>query len=162
MQRAILVICVVASAALARPAAAEVFLSCNIQAVGTWENRVHILCDQPYSSTTVQYFATPTSNREMASRMQAIALVAQVTGASARIYFDLADTSGTAFGCNASNCRKLQGIEIHGVGPLVASTGGRTAASLATITVPEPRRQEGALAATVSLTLLIARRWCAA
>lgn len=156
MNRVLLVVC--ALAAFARPAAAEVFIDCHIQVVGTFETRVHILCDQPFPSTTIQYFATPASNREMASRMEAIGLVAQVTGASVFVYFNLADTSGSSFGCQASDCRKITGIEVHGVGPLVSSAGGRVAGSLAALTVPEPSGEDEALAATASLAWLLTRR----
>jgi len=139
-------------------ASAEVFLSCDIQAVGSFGNRVHVLCDQPYTGTSISYFATPASDPAMASRMASIALVSQVTGAFARIYFDLGDTSGASFGCQASDCRKIQGIEVHGVGPLVASAGARKAAALAAITVPEPSGEYAALAVGAAIVSLRAGR----
>ena len=82
MPRLWLALCVlVASASSVR---AEVYLNCDIRSVGAFGNRVHVLCDEPYTGTSISYFATPASDAAMASRMESIGLVAQVTGAPAR------------------------------------------------------------------------------
>ncbi len=58
-------------------------------------------------STTIFWYAYPTSDSANASRMLSIFETAKATGATVTFYFDTADTSGTSYGCQASNCRAI-------------------------------------------------------
>ena len=138
--------------------ASEVHSSCKVQVVGTFENRVHALCSTPDRATSIYYCAVPASAREMASRVEAIGLVAQVTGATVYVYFNVADTSGTSFGCSASDCRTITGLEIHGVGPLVSAPVGSMAGSVAMLTLPEPAPGLEVAASSLALGTVAVRK----
>jgi hypothetical protein len=146
------------AALAASPAAAanSVYTGCHIMVVGTLTNRVHILCDQPYPGTGIQYFAVAASQRDHANQFVAIALAAQVTGATAYVYFDEADTSGSSIGCQATDCRLAKTLEIHGVGPLASAA--HTLPAIAPVTLPEPERNAADLAAGLGVATLVARR----
>jgi hypothetical protein len=119
---------------------------------------VHVHCNAPYSGSSIYYFAVPASAREMASRVEAIGLVAQVTDANVRVYFDLADTSGSSFGCSASDCRTLSGLEITGLGPLASAPGSSMLGSVAMLTLPEPGAGLEVAASSIVLATLAVRK----
>jgi hypothetical protein len=144
---------VLVGATLAGSADAAVY-QCAVRAVAAFTNRVHVQCTQPYN-TTISYFAAPASDRDLASRMEAIGLVAQVTGTVVNLYFNPSDTSGTNFGCQASDCQRITGIEVVGPGPLASAPAGSLSATIAS-TLPEPGAPAEALAA--GATLLVWRR----
>jgi hypothetical protein len=145
--------------AVASSAQAETYSGCQVGGVAAFKKRTHVRCSQPYSGTTISYFAAPATDRDLASRLMADGLVAQVTGAPLDIYFTLADTSGTSVGCGSSDCRLISGVETSGVGPLVTgTTPGRTAGALAAIVAPEPDASFAALGAGSVLVLLGHRR----
>lgn len=146
------------AAFVSMPAEAFDLHTCKLEAVGAWEDRVHVRCNTPYPSTSIYYFAVPASAREMASRVEAIGLVAQVTGATVYIYFDLADTSGTSFGCAASDCRSIASLEIHGVGPLVSAPASSMLGSVAMLTLPEPGAGLEVAASSIVLGTLAVRK----
>jgi hypothetical protein len=149
----------VACALATAPAAnAAVYTACDIATVGAFGNRVHIRCDQPYPTTTIQYFAVPATKRDMANHVEAIALTAQVTGATVYVYFDPADTSGASIGCQASDCRLATAVEIHGVGPLASTPAARTIPPVAALTLPEPSEGSALLASSLALGALATRR----
>ena len=154
MQPILLLLGFLGSMAIVRPAAAEFYGNCTVQAVATFTNRVHVACTQPYTGTSIYFFATPASDHGMASRMEALGLVAQLTGTPVRLYFDLGDTTGSSFGCAPSDCRRIQGIDLYGQGPLAAATVG----ALSVITVPESSAESAAWLATASLALVLRRR----
>lgn len=163
MKREFFLVFAALAAFVSVPAGAFELQSCKLEAVGTWENRVHVRCDTPYLASSIHYFAVPTSAREMASRVEAIGLVAQVTGATIYIYFNLADTSGTSFGCSASDCRTITALEIHGVGPLVSAPVGSMAGSVAMLTLPEPGPGLGVTTSSLALgTMAVRKRRAAA
>ena len=146
--------------AVASSARAEVYQGCQVGGVAAFKQRTHVRCSQPYSGTAVVYFAAPATDRDLASRLLADGLVAQVTGAPLDIYFTLSDTtSGASAGCLSSDCRLISGVETAGVGPLVAGTApGRAAAVLAAIVAPEPDASSAALGVGSVLVLLRTRR----
>jgi hypothetical protein len=143
----------------ARSEGAEFKVGCQVAGVGVYSQRVYVRCDQPYTGTSIVYFAVPASNRDLATRAQADGLVAQVTGTPVDIEFSLADLSGSGIGCSNVDCRLMSGLEIRGVGPLVARTApGREAGALAAIVAPEPHASLEALAAGAVLVALVLRR----
>jgi hypothetical protein len=140
---------VLAGTMLSAPADALTTFVCTVNQVGTFANRVHVHCTNPYNST-IYFFAAPASDRDLAARMEAIGLVAQVTGTVARIYFDPSDTSGTTFGCQASDCQRVAGIEVVGAGPLASAPAASLSAEVAS-TLPEPAARAEAMAAGATL-----------
>jgi hypothetical protein len=83
-------------------------------------NRVHIYC----ASTTpvggapvltgISWFAYPTSpDSSAASRFMSIMQSSVITGKLVWVEVDPNDTSGTAFGCAAADCRRIYGIELR-------------------------------------------------
>ena len=74
---------------------------------------MHVLCTVPYNSS-ISYFAyCSTNDSATASRMLGIFTAAKATGKNVGLYFDPNDTSGTACGCQSSNCRVVGGAEIR-------------------------------------------------
>jgi hypothetical protein len=72
--------------------------------------RVVAHCASPYvipSTASIYWFAYPTSDSANASRMLSIFETAKATGSTVTFYFDTADLSGAAYGCNTSDCRAI-------------------------------------------------------
>jgi hypothetical protein len=98
--------------ALATPSfAASTFYTCKSVDVSTYANRIHVRCDKPAAGGIV-YFAVATANSAHAARILSVLLVAHVTGRSVRVEYDPIDTSGTAFGCLANDCRRLLSVGV--------------------------------------------------
>jgi hypothetical protein len=159
MKRAFLFLFAAIAVLVSVPARAfDVYTSCDVDSVGAWADRVHVRCNAPYPGSTIYYFAVPATAREMASRVEAIGLVAQVTGANVRIYFNLADTSGSSFGCAAGDCRTVSGLEVTGVGPLASAPASSMLGSVAMLTLPEPGVGLEVAASSIVLGTLAVRR----
>lgn len=100
---------------------ANYWYQCNTpNHVGLFLNRVHIWCP----STTpiggapalsgIYWFAFPTSpDSAEASRFMSIMQSAKIVGGTVWLYLNPTDTSGTAFGCGAGDCRRIYGIEFR-------------------------------------------------
>jgi hypothetical protein len=88
-----------------RPEAAG-WVSCTPITVAVYVNRIHVKCAAAIGG--VQYFAFPTTDSASASRFLSVISAAQVAGRTLTILYDPADTSGTAYGCQASDCRAMQ------------------------------------------------------
>ena len=86
--------------------------TCVPRYVGAFPSRVHVLCTAP-AAGGISYFAVCTEgNSATASRALSAFTTAKVTGKSLQIYYTSADTSGTACGCLASDCRLASGVEV--------------------------------------------------
>ncbi len=85
---------------------------CTPDFVGVFTNRVHAHCNP--AAGVFQWFAACStgSGSAYASRVLSVFTTAKVTGKSVRVYYDTADTSGTACGCNAGDCRVVWGAEV--------------------------------------------------
>ena len=59
------------------------------------------------ATTTIFWFAYPTSDSANASRMLSLFETAKATGSTLTFYFDTGDTTGTAYGCQANDCRGI-------------------------------------------------------
>jgi hypothetical protein len=94
------------------PLATAVWTSCTPVGVVAYARRVHVQCSAPVSG--VSYFAASTADPSNAARVLSLISTAQVAGRTLSILYDPADTSGTAIGCQASDCRLIQAV---GFGP---------------------------------------------
>jgi hypothetical protein len=59
------------------------------------------------ATTTVFWFAYPTSDSGNASRMLSLFETAKATGSTITFYFDTANLSGGAYGCVTTDCREI-------------------------------------------------------
>lgn len=97
--------------------AAGVARSCKPIAVANFVgSRMHIQCDQGYlNNASIIYYALPANTSDQIQRANpviSIGLTAISAGKTIGISFDDTDTSGTSFGCGASDCRAIQGVWI--------------------------------------------------
>jgi hypothetical protein len=77
-------------------------------------NRFHVLCAEPRGegeyprdgSDQVRFFAVPKSDADFAHRFEHITQTALVSGLVVQFQYKSGDTSGTAFGCAAADCRQ--------------------------------------------------------
>jgi hypothetical protein len=102
----------VASLAAAPDAAeaAAATYTCKPDSVVSANVRVVAHCAVPYSiggTTNIFWFAYPASDPSGAARMISLFEAAYALGSNVTFYFDTADTSGTAFGCLAGDCRAI-------------------------------------------------------
>ncbi|MGE5123842.1 MAG: hypothetical protein ACM3H7_04945 [Acidobacteriaceae bacterium] len=94
---------------------------CNLSNhVAVFTTRVHIWCQSTTpvggapALTGISWFAFPTSpDSAGASRIFSILQSAKVTGGVVWVWVNPADTSGTSFGCGASDCRRIYGVELR-------------------------------------------------
>lgn len=115
-----LLTCLVAAPALAQNPDPGVFeqeeeraiATCTPIRVAVFNNRVHVRCSTPVNG--IVYFAASTQNQNRVSRQLALMSMALASGRPLAIEYDPADTSGTAIGCLASDCRLIrQYIEVQ-------------------------------------------------
>lgn len=83
---------------------------CTPVAVGNFINRIHVRCSVAVSG--ILYFAVATSNANNAARSLALLSVALASGHDVRIYYDPADLSGAAIGCQTNDCRLADYVEM--------------------------------------------------
>ena len=95
------------------PAAPEAstWVTCTPNQVAAYSSRIHVRCNESYSG--IRYFAYPTTNAAAVARYLSLLTSAQVAGHTLSILYDPADTSGTAYGCAASDCRPLQAVVLY-------------------------------------------------
>jgi len=84
---------------------------CTPARVAAFTNRVHIRCSTA-APGAISYFAVSSSDSGTASCFLSIFTTAKVTGKDVLIYYVASDTSGSAWGCNASDCRVALGAEL--------------------------------------------------
>lgn len=92
-------------------AAAPAFHTCKSLDVSTYPERIHVRCDQAASGGIV-FFAVPTANSAHAARILSVLLIAHAVGKDIEVEYDTGDTSGTAFGCQAHDCRRMLSVGI--------------------------------------------------
>lgn len=100
-------VCAAALLPAATARAAAEWVACDPVAVATFENRVHVRCAASVGGGII-YFARPSTDGAETQRFLSTLLAAQVAGRTLSILTDLADTSGAAFQCNPSDCRRLR------------------------------------------------------
>ena len=94
-----------AAAAAVEPDASS-WISCVPNNVTVYTGRIHVRCAAAVNG--IQYFAVSTQDSQSAARFLTILTTAQVAGRTLQLLYNTTDTSGTAFGCQASDCRVLQ------------------------------------------------------
>lgn len=79
-------------------------------------SRVHLQCETGSSPNgSILFFALSAATSteiQQANEFQSMAMTALTSGKPLWIFYDDADTSGTAFGCGAGDCRKALGMWI--------------------------------------------------
>ena len=93
----------------AAPTAAATY-TCSPNLVVSANVRVVAHCASGYvinGTTTIYWFAYPTSDSGNASRMLSLFETAKATGSTVTFYFDTADLSGAAYGCLNNDCRAI-------------------------------------------------------
>lgn len=89
--------------------------------IGLFKNRVHIYCGTttpiagaPVLSSSIHWFAIPTApDSAAASRFMSLMQTSVITSKPVWLQVDPVDTSGSSFGCNASDCRRIYGLEMR-------------------------------------------------
>jgi len=92
--------------------AATVWSDCVPVLTGTFANRTHVKCAASVSGGII-WFAVDSSKTDYANRFMSMVNTALVSGKTLTVNYDPADTSGAAFGCGASDCRKALGINMR-------------------------------------------------
>lgn len=83
-------------------------INCSPVHVVVWVgSRVHVQCASSIGG--IRYFALPLSSSSV-NQVLALLNSAQVAGRTLSITYDSSDTSGSAFGCAASDCRTIQAV----------------------------------------------------
>jgi len=89
---------------------AAVWYRCTPANVAAYATRIHVKCT--VATAGIQYFAYPTRDTANASRFLSLLSTATVAGKQVDILYDTADTSGTAFGCAAGDCRTIIAVAL--------------------------------------------------
>lgn len=84
--------------------------TCTPAGVATFHNRVHVRCTTS-APGNIRYFAVCTSNSVTAARYLSVFTTAFAMNKNLTIHYSAADTSGTACGCQAGDCRVITGAE---------------------------------------------------
>ena len=85
--------------------------NCTPNSVVVFSNRVHIRCEEIVGG--IQYFAASTADAAHIARVLSIISTATVAGRVVSVRYDPADTSGTAIGCQANDCRLIQAVGFY-------------------------------------------------
>jgi hypothetical protein len=96
----------------AAPAAPVNIFDCTPQTVAAFSDRVHVSCS-PADGSIVYFAYCSTKDSATANRFLSVFTTAKALGKGINIYFDPTDTSGTSCGCQAGNCRVIQGAEVR-------------------------------------------------
>ena len=110
MRNIALPIALLATVLVASNAGAATWTDCTPANVATFANRVHVKCTA--SVAGIQYFAVATSDSAAAARFISLANSALVAGRTLSVFYDPADTSGAAWGCQSNDCRSALGLAI--------------------------------------------------
>lgn len=105
---AILAASILASASLA----SAVTYTCTPERVATFSNRVHVRCTAATPAGILWFAVCSDGNSAFAARALSTFTAAKVTGKNLALFYESADTSGTACGCLASDCRVVWGAEV--------------------------------------------------
>jgi hypothetical protein len=94
---------------LAAAANAATFV-CTPTKVAVLNNRMHAECSAAGTdgASTIYYWSVPTSDTAFANRFLSVVSSAIISGRQVEMVFNPGDTSGSTFGCDGSNCRRLQ------------------------------------------------------
>jgi hypothetical protein len=96
------------SSSTSQASAASTWVSCVPVGIVTFAARVHVQCQTAIGG--VSYFAASTADAANVARILSVITAAQVAGRTLSVLYDPADTSGTAIGCQAADCRLIQAV----------------------------------------------------
>jgi zona occludens toxin (predicted ATPase) len=85
--------------------------TCTPSQIAVFTNRIHMRCTTT-TADGIYYFAVSTADPAAASRFLSIFTTAKVSSKNVYMYYTTSDTTGTAWGCLASNCRRITGAEV--------------------------------------------------
>lgn len=94
------------------PAHAATYV-CTPDRVATFSNRVHVRCTAATPAGILWFAVCSDGNSAFAARALSTFTAAKVTGKNLVLFYELADTSGTACGCLAGDCRVIWGAELQ-------------------------------------------------
>ncbi len=89
---------------------ASVWTQCNPVNVAAFSKRVHVKCAAAVSG--IRWFAVSTADASNAARVMSLLTAAHISGRTLDILYDPSDTSGTAIGCRANDCRLIQAVGV--------------------------------------------------
>lgn len=112
-----------------RADAADQSALCRPVEVMAWANRVHVRCELPVAPNIVYLAASAQPDVRFATRVVALAAVAQASQKTLVIRFDPADSTGPGFGCLAHDCRPLTAIGLTEQSPPTPRPGSGTPSS---------------------------------
>jgi hypothetical protein len=113
------------AASASAPAApdAQYWYQCNspsVEHVAVFTDRIHVWCQTTTPAnggpalTGISWFAFPTSpDSAEASRFLSLFQTSAISGRYVWLELNPTDTSGTSFGCGASDCRRIVGAELR-------------------------------------------------
>jgi hypothetical protein len=83
---------------------------CTPTKVAVFSSRLHAECSVAGKdgTTTISFWAVPTSDAAFANRFLSVVSSAIVSGRQVEMVYNAGDTSGSGFGCGSSDCRRLQ------------------------------------------------------
>jgi hypothetical protein len=87
------------------PAAPAAWHTCTSVGVAVYPSRIHVECS--VAAGSIRFFALGTSNSAHTARVLSVLSMGHVTGKPLTIEYDPNDTSGTAIGCQANDCRLI-------------------------------------------------------
>jgi hypothetical protein len=85
---------------------------CTPIEVAVYESRLHVRCSQGVvdGSDTIYFWAMPATKAQYANRFLSLGSTALVAGRHLIFLYTPGDTSGAAFGCQASDCRNVYAV----------------------------------------------------
>lgn len=92
--------------------ASAVTYTCTPERVATFSNRVHVRCTTATPAGILWFAVCSDGNSAFAARALSTFTAAKVTGKNLALFYESADTSGTACGCLATDCRVVWGAEV--------------------------------------------------
>lgn len=90
--------------------AATIWRTCTPTSTATFTGRVHVKCSQVYDG--IRFFAVRASDAGEAARFLSTVNAALLAGYDVSVAYDPVDTSGNAWGCDQSDCRRAVGLAI--------------------------------------------------
>jgi hypothetical protein len=87
--------------------------TCTPVGVAAFTERVHVRCSLPANGTIFYFAACTLPDSANASRLLSVFTTAKATVKNLVVYFNGSDTSGTACGCSAGDCRLALGAEVQ-------------------------------------------------
>ena len=85
----------------------------NNQVINLGRSACAPVFSNPALSTSIHWFAFPTSDSANASRFMSLLQTSTVAGRYVWVEVNPTDTSGSTFGCGAGDCRRIYGMELR-------------------------------------------------